>query len=823
MEELSYINKTSISNRIVLMRNIFLRLLSLIYLISFISLYRQFQGLWGDEGILPAKNFLLNMKSQFKEKANILNFPTLAWWYLDKDSILQKVLPSWNFGSSIENYFFLVGLVGIIFSFCVVINIKSFHNSFSFFVMWYSYLNFYMIEQIFQYEWDALMMEVGFIAIFFAPSNLKNFHVITPVNNICYYLLRFIVFKLSFSIGMHIFGSKCPYWLSINGLNFYFQSLPLPNNFGVLMHNSSDGIKKLISALGYFIILDLPFAYFLVWRRFNIFAGQLTALFQIFIMLTGNYGYLQLLILVVNLSNFDDYYLRGVIPKAIIDLFELDQLEEIVERYVIEKEIKDKQDEENEKKEKEETAALNEKYKNATEEDRKKLMEEIIKIKKRSFNMDDYDDSPKIEEMFFDDNNKTTLLKETFIFFNVFCIIMIFICFYKFPLNKLLTGAFQIQTPEMTDGQTFIGLYMIAIFIYFNVVIFCNIIQRVKNTLFMAFAFDSSFLNKDMDKDEPKSSWMSKINTGMTYLYKFIGIFIMFIAFMLYFLGNVDGFFSGIGLALVDRNKLNANLKNNKTSSSSSSSFGSSFTGSQFDITEPKIGMLDNGVLLSDIIFQRFHSLGNYTGVQGKIKGVNGRSELEIKYLDSVSNKWKAINFLYKMSLKNKPKIFVPYLPRLDYQMSLAGYSYDINQEPWLAILLGKILEVNPVTMDLLGYKVQEKSLYYKFSAFDRLSDCLLGISRSKTPNAPKKIKIETYLYTFVSKSDKSDKVVKRKHLYEFLSNIEKYALSQIFKTYQLPKIDEYREVFINPFQLIPIVDILLIILLVKKLNYIMR
>ena len=52
-------------NDIVLVRNIIIRGLSFVYLCSFVSLYSQIQGLWGDEGIYPVKNFIQKFYPKF--------------------------------------------------------------------------------------------------------------------------------------------------------------------------------------------------------------------------------------------------------------------------------------------------------------------------------------------------------------------------------------------------------------------------------------------------------------------------------------------------------------------------------------------------------------------------------------------------------------------------------------------------------------------------------------------------------------------------------------------------------------------------------------
>src|SRR6185369_17644968 len=65
----------------VLMRWLFLRALSLIYLFAFISVAAQILGLNGSRGILPATDFLKSAQQvyPFADANRWINVPTLAW------------------------------------------------------------------------------------------------------------------------------------------------------------------------------------------------------------------------------------------------------------------------------------------------------------------------------------------------------------------------------------------------------------------------------------------------------------------------------------------------------------------------------------------------------------------------------------------------------------------------------------------------------------------------------------------------------------------------------------------------------------------------
>ena len=87
--------------------------------------------------------------------------------------------------------------------------------------------------------------------------------------------------------------------------------------------------------------------------------------------------------------------------------------------------------------------------------------------------------------------------------------------------------------------------------------------------------------------------------------------------------------------------------------------------------------------------------------------------------------------------------------------------------------------------------------------------------------NYPMKIKIERYKFTFTSieERNKTNKVWKKVFVKEFFAAAEKAQIQKVFENYSLPKIDEYRDISISPFQLINIVDIVLIIIFIYITN----
>ena len=128
-------------------RRIFLRALGLVYLIAFISLWVQVDGLIGANGISPVSQFLPAAKEQVGNRAHLF-LPTLCW-FNSSDAFLHFLCGA-GVAASIA---LIVGLVPIL---CLIL-------------LFVFYLSLTIAGQTFlSFQWDILLLEVGFFAIFFA-------------------------------------------------------------------------------------------------------------------------------------------------------------------------------------------------------------------------------------------------------------------------------------------------------------------------------------------------------------------------------------------------------------------------------------------------------------------------------------------------------------------------------------------------------------------------------------------------------------------------------------------------------------------------------
>ena len=305
-------------------RRWFLRALGTIYLIAFVSLWVQVNGLVGSDGMLPANQFLPAVRAQIGPDAYAL-LPTLCW-----------------FGQSDAFLYFLCGS-GVLFSLLLIFGIAPAISLVALFVL---YLSLTIAGQIFfNFQWDVLLLEAGFLSIFFAPWRLwprrfsveavvpaaNNFHPAgdmpatalatpsrqqePPVSRAGLFLLKLLLFKLMLMSGVVKLTSGDPSWWNLTALDYHYWSQPLPTVFGWLADKSPEWFKHFSVAFCLAIEIVAPF---FIWapRRLRLGAAGLMIFLQVGIGLTGNYCFFNLLTIALCLLLIDDsatgMSLRGV-------------------------------------------------------------------------------------------------------------------------------------------------------------------------------------------------------------------------------------------------------------------------------------------------------------------------------------------------------------------------------------------------------------------------------------------------------------------------------------------------------------------------------
>ena len=277
-------NRTVGSGTYLLSSWLFLRLLGLIYLAAFVSLATQINGLIGIRGILPARDFLLAERVEGPRR--FWRIPTLCWWNAS-DGGLRFLC----WGGAVLSLLLVAGVAPI----PVLI------------LLWLFYLSLFNVCRIFLgYQWDILLLETGFLAIFLAPFEwTPGFPPAAAPSRIILWLFWWLLFRLMFSSGFAKWRSGDRAWRNLSALNYHYETQPLPPWTAWHMHQLPGGFHKLSVVVLFAIELVSPALVFMP-PPFCHVAGAAFMFLMVLIMATGNYCFFNLLALALSLLLFDD-------------------------------------------------------------------------------------------------------------------------------------------------------------------------------------------------------------------------------------------------------------------------------------------------------------------------------------------------------------------------------------------------------------------------------------------------------------------------------------------------------------------------------------
>jgi hypothetical protein len=186
------------------------------------------------------------------------------------------------------------------------------------FLLWLIYLSLATIGRDFlSFQWDNLLLEAGFLAIFLAPLQLLPRPTReAPPSRLVVWLLRLLLFKLMFSSGCVKLLSGDPTWRNLTALMFHYQTQPLPTWPGWYAQQLPAWFQKFSCAAVFAIEIGAPCLIFAP-RRIRFAGGALLAGLQLLILLTGNYTFFNWLTLALCLLLLDDFLLAKIIPPKL--------------------------------------------------------------------------------------------------------------------------------------------------------------------------------------------------------------------------------------------------------------------------------------------------------------------------------------------------------------------------------------------------------------------------------------------------------------------------------------------------------------------------
>src|SRR5438445_553240 len=275
-------------------RWIFLRALGLIFYSAFFSLLPQIRGLIGPHGILPAGEYLQALAERFGHTA-YWYAPTLFWFSGSAHTLTGICWAGMIASVLLVLNFWPRGMLAI----CLV-----------------CFLSFVSAAQDFSaYQSDGMLLEAGFISLFFAPAGFRpGWGEENRPSRASLFLPVWECFRIYFESGVAKIMGGDPQWRNFTALDEYYQNGPLPTWIGWYMQHLTH-LFHAATAMGT-LTLELGLAWMMFLpRRLHILCFLIITPWQIGIILSANYTFLNYLVLALGILLLDDRFVLPRLPR----------------------------------------------------------------------------------------------------------------------------------------------------------------------------------------------------------------------------------------------------------------------------------------------------------------------------------------------------------------------------------------------------------------------------------------------------------------------------------------------------------------------------
>jgi hypothetical protein len=269
-------------------RWIVLRALGLIYCSAFVSLLFQIRGLIGPAGILPANTYLQAVAQSFGPWTRLWFAPTLLW-VASGSHMLMAIC--W------------AGLAG---GLLLTFNLWPRGMLLACFVC---FLSFVSAAQDFSgYQSDGMLLEAGFVALFFAPPGWRPGLGFThPPSRASLFLLQWEWFRIYFESGLVKLLSGDTEWRHLTAMDEYYQNGPLPTWVGWYIQHLPHWFHLATAFSTLALELVIVWMLFLP-RRWRVVCFLIVTPWQAGVILTANYTFLNYLVLALGFLLLDDRF-----------------------------------------------------------------------------------------------------------------------------------------------------------------------------------------------------------------------------------------------------------------------------------------------------------------------------------------------------------------------------------------------------------------------------------------------------------------------------------------------------------------------------------
>ncbi|MFF0448761.1 lipase maturation factor family protein [Streptomyces sp. NPDC004609] len=256
-------------------RLVFQRGLAAVYVVAFLTAALQFRALIGERGMLPVPRHLRHLPFRaapglFQLRYSDRLFAFCAW----AGAALSAALVA----GAADRLPLAVAMAWWA-------------------VLWVLYLSIVNVGQTwYGFGWESLLLETGFLAVF-----LGNDRTAPPV--LVLFLLRWVLFRVEFGAGLiKLRGDRC--WRDLTCLYYHHETQPMPGPLSWFFHHLPRPLHRVEVGANHFCQLVVPLALFAPQPVASVAAGLIVCT-QLWLVLSGNFAWLNWLTIVLALSAVD--------------------------------------------------------------------------------------------------------------------------------------------------------------------------------------------------------------------------------------------------------------------------------------------------------------------------------------------------------------------------------------------------------------------------------------------------------------------------------------------------------------------------------------
>lgn len=267
-----------------LARSVLYRLLGAAYLVAFASAFNQFPALCGERGLQSAPPYLRAVG--FRRAPSLFHLH-----YSDRFARVVAVAGVAVAGAAVLGLVERLPLPAVMGAWLV---------------LWVLYLSFVNAGQMFfGFVWETLLVEAGFLAVFLGSADVAPLWPAVLA-------LRWLLFRLEIGAGL-IKVRNDEAWRNLTALDFHHETQPLPNRFSWWFHHLPKPIHRLEVAGNHVAQLVVPFGLFFPQPIASV-AGAIVVVTQLWLIISGNFAWLNLLTITLAMSAFDADAFAAVLP-----------------------------------------------------------------------------------------------------------------------------------------------------------------------------------------------------------------------------------------------------------------------------------------------------------------------------------------------------------------------------------------------------------------------------------------------------------------------------------------------------------------------------